>query len=111
VTVDVQSLHNITVVALDGELDGKTAPEVQDKVLPLVEPEIRILLDLSKVPYMSSAGLRMLLSIYRQVTGKKGRIVLVGVAEEIRDTMSVTGFLKFFLIHETIEAGAKALEG
>jgi len=111
VTVDVKSLRSVTVVSLDGELDGKSAPEVQEKVLPLVEPGGKILLDMSKVPYMSSAGLRMLLSIYRQVTGKKGGIVLAGVAEEIRDTMSVTGFLKFFLIHGTVEEGVKALEG
>ena len=38
----------------------------------LVEPGARFILDMAKVAYMSSAGLRMLLSVYRQVTGKKG---------------------------------------
>ncbi|MGO8692469.1 MAG: anti-sigma factor antagonist [Rectinemataceae bacterium] len=110
-TVNVKSLRGVTVVSLEGEIDGKTAPEVQERVLPLVEPGSKILLDMGKVPYMSSAGLRMLLSVYRQVTGKKGAIVLAGVEEDIRDTMSVTGFLKFFVIHETVESGVKALEG
>ena len=110
-TVDVKSLKGVTVVSLDGEVDGKTAPEVQEKILPLLEPGSKVLLDMSKVTYMSSAGLRMLLSVYRQVTAKKGSVVLAGVAEEIRDTMSVTGFLKFFLIHGSVEEGVKALEG
>jgi len=109
--VRVRAERKVMVVELAGELDGKTAPEVQEKVLPLIEPGAKVLLDMSEVPYMSSAGLRMLLSLYRQVTGKKGTVVLHGVADGIRDTMSVTGFLKFFVIHDTIEAGVKALEG
>ena len=59
---------------------------------------------------MSSAGLRMLLSTYRQVTSKNGRIVLVGLSEEIQDTMSVTGFLKFFTICTTLESGLATLK-
>ena len=50
---------------------------------------------MSGVEYMSSAGLRMLLSMYRQISRQNGGIVLVGLAEEIKDTMSVTGFLNF----------------
>ena len=108
--VRVRTIRKVMVVELDGELDGKTAPEVQEKVLPLIEPGAQVLLDMTDVPYMSSAGLRMLLSLYRQVTAKKGKVVLHGVADGIRDTMSVTGFLKFFVIHETVEAGVTALE-
>jgi anti-sigma B factor antagonist len=108
--VRVRTVRKITVIELEGELDGKTSAEVQEKVLPELQPAGKVLLDMSKVPYMSSAGLRMLLSIYRQVSAKKGNIVLAGVAEEIRDTMSVTGFLRFFVIHDTVEKGVKALE-
>ena len=109
--VNVKTVHMVMVVELTGELDGKTAPEVQEKVLPQIQDKAKVLLDMGKVPYMSSAGLRMLLSLYRQVTGKGGSIVLAGVAEEIRDTMSVTGFLKFFVIHATVEEGVTALGG
>ena len=44
-------------------------------------------MNMGGVPYMSSAGLRMLLLVYRQVMGKKGCVVLVGLNDEIRDTM------------------------
>ena len=55
---------------------------------------------------MSSAGLRMMLLIYRQVIGGGGRVVLVGLSEDIKDTMSVTGFLDFFTMHDHVDAGA-----
>ncbi len=109
--VNIRSIDDITVVAIEGALDAATAPIAQQQLLPLATAGCRILLDLTGVPYMSSAGLRMLLSTYRQLSGKDGRIVLVGVAEEIQDTMSVTGFINFFTLRATPEEGIAALKG
>jgi len=109
VDINIDTLDEITMVRLTGDIDGSTAPIAQGKILPLAAPNCRILLDMSKVPYMSSAGLRMLLSTYRQLAAKNGHIVLVGLSEEIQDTMSVTGFLKFFTTCTTVESGLEAL--
>ena len=108
--VNVVKAGAVNVVKLAGEIDGKTAPEIQEKVLSLVQPGVKVLLDMSGVPFMSSAGLRMLLSVYRQVTGTSGKVAITGVAEEIRDTMSVTGFLKFFVLAPSEKEGIEALE-
>jgi anti-sigma B factor antagonist len=98
-----------TIVAIDGEIDANSAPEAMERVLPLAQPGCRLVLDMRKVPYMSSAGLRMLLATYRQITGKDGKVVLVGVVEEIRDTMSATGFINFFTLKDTVEEALAAL--
>ncbi len=98
------------MVELAGDVDANTAPKVQEKVLPLAQPDSKILLDLSHVPYMSSAGLRMLLSLYRRASAQEGQLVLVGLSEDIQDTMSVTGFLDFFTTCETLESGLEALK-
>jgi anti-sigma B factor antagonist len=82
---------------------------VQQQVLPLAQPGAKILLDMTQVPYMSSAGLRMLLSLYRQVAAKDGQLVLVGLVEQIKDTMSITGFLDFFTTCDTLESGLQTL--
>lgn len=108
--ININTLEQITVVTLAGDIDASNAADVQKEVLPLVQAESRILMDMTKVPYMSSAGLRMLLSLYRQVTAKDGKVVLVGLSEEIRDTMSVTGFLDFFITCETVDSGLAVLK-
>lgn len=108
--IDIKTINQVTVVGLAGDIDANTAPAVQDKVLPIAESSQKILLDMFKVPYMSSAGLRMLLSLYRQVTAKDGRLVLVGLSEEIRDTMSITGFLDFFTTRDTVDEGLEVLK-
>jgi anti-sigma B factor antagonist len=107
--INVKTVGSASVVELSGDIDGSSAPAAQATILPLAGPSSHILLDMTKVPYMSSAGLRMLLSTYRQVTGKNGRIVLVGLSEDIQDTMSVTGFLKFFTTRDTVDAGLATL--
>jgi anti-sigma B factor antagonist len=107
--IEIKTEDDITLVELDGDIDANTAPTVQDKVLPIVESSSKILLNMTKVPYMSSAGLRTLLSLYRQVSAKDGKLVLVGLSEEITDTMSITGFLDFFTTCETEAEGLETL--
>jgi anti-sigma B factor antagonist len=107
--ITTATLDGATVVTVNGEIDANTAPEAQEKILPLASPGCRLVLDMTNVPYMSSAGLRILLATYRQISGGGGKVVLVGVAEEIKDTMSVTGFIKFFTLRDTVSEGVAAL--
>ena len=108
--INTRSIAGIKIVAIKGDIDANTAPKVTETVLPLVKPESKILVDMTEVPYMSSAGLRSLLSLYRQTTAKDGKIVLVGLSEDILDTMSVTGFLDFFTVRDTVESGLNSLQ-
>jgi anti-sigma B factor antagonist len=107
--ISVKSIGQVTVVEIAGDIDSNTAPQAQEQILPLAQQAARILLDMSGVEYMSSAGLRMLLSMYRQMSRQNGSMVLVGLSEEIKDTMSVTGFLNFFTTRDTVDEGLQAL--
>ncbi|MEM8502350.1 MAG: anti-sigma factor antagonist [Cyanobacteria bacterium P01_D01_bin.1] len=107
--INITTVDKIKVVAVSGDIDASTAPTAQQEILPVAQESEPILLDLTEVEYMSSAGLRVLLSVYRQVTAKDIPFVLVGLSEELQDTMSVTGFLDFFTICETQEAGLDQL--
>ncbi|MDX2272343.1 MAG: anti-sigma factor antagonist [Cyanobacteriota bacterium] len=108
--VRVKTVDQVTLVELEGEIDGKTAPMAQEKIVPLTQAGGKMLLDMTHVTYMSSAGLRVLLLLYRQMTSNNGQIALVGLSEDIKDTMSVTGFLKFFTISDTVDSGLAALQ-
>lgn len=107
--VNIKSKDGIVLVELEGSLDGKTAPEVQEQVVPGTAGYNKVILDLTKTEYISSAGLRILLLLYRQIKAKGGNIVLVGTKEEIKDVMSSTGLINFFLIADDIDAGMAVL--
>ena len=59
--IRVDAIGSVTVVAIAGDLDGSTAPRAQEEVLTLLGPGVKILLDLTTLDYMSSAGARLLL--------------------------------------------------
>lgn len=107
--IELEEIDGVTVATLFGELDGRTAPIVQEKLLALPQPNGKALLDMSGVSYISSAGLRALLMLYRQMAANDGRVALAGLTENIKDVMIVTGFLEFFDDYDTLEEGLAAL--
>jgi anti-sigma B factor antagonist len=107
--INVREERGITVLELSGELTGRSAPDAMERILEQARPEGAMILDMSRVPFMSSAGLRVLLIVHRRFTGADGRIVLVGVSEDIRDSMEFTGFLEFFTVRGSLEEGIAAL--
>lgn len=110
ITINIQALEDINIVVLNGDIDASTAPKVTKEVSPLITPNSKIMLDMTGVAYMSSAGLRTLLTIHRQAKLKEGKLVLVGLSEEVKDTMEVTGFLEHFQTTKDLEAGITALK-
>ena len=109
IQVDVSNQDETTVVAVTGAVDGGSAPGLQTQLLPLLQPGGALVLNLGGVNDMSSAGLRVLLLLYRQAMTGKGRVVLAGLAESIKDTMTITGFLKFFTVADNVEQALVAL--
>lgn len=107
--IETKTIDNVLVVSLTGEINGRNAPEVQDQLLPLAEPGRKLLLNMSGVSYMSSAGLRTLLMLYRQINNQSGCVVLSNLQEMIQEMMSVTGFLDFFTAFATETEGITAL--
>jgi anti-sigma B factor antagonist len=65
--------------------------------------------EMSGVQYMSSAGLRVLLSTHRQVASQSARLALSGLSADVNETMEATGFLQFFTVFETLDEGLAGL--
>jgi anti-sigma B factor antagonist len=89
---------DVTVITMDGPLDSSTAPGVQADLERLMPKGGTIVLDMSKMSYMSSAGLRILLLTYRKAQQTGTPIKLAGLPDDVREVMAVTGFLDFFTI-------------
>lgn len=105
-----QKIGEVTVVHLAGELTAQTKDEAEEKVLQLSAPGAKMILEMSGISFMGSAGLRMLVVLYRNINGRGGKIVLVGLSENLQSTMLVIGFLDLFQHYPTLGAGLAALE-
>ncbi len=78
-------------IALEGRLDTSSAPELEaalQKVLPGID---ELVFDFTNLEYVSSAGLRAILSAHKVMSGKKG-MTICGINELIQEVFEVTGF-------------------
>ena len=100
--VSVNTVKGATIVALEGDIDGSTAPVAQSQILEQIVSGQGLIVDMTQVAYMSSAGLRMLLSAHRSAAAKQASVLLVGLSEDLQDTMAATGFLDFFSTHASV---------
>lgn len=108
--VNERVVHAVTVVSLVGDLDARTAPAAQERLTGVLPVRTPVLLDLSGVGYISSAGLRTLLVTYRRAQGAGTPIALTGLSPTLWTVLSATGFLRFFHVVDSVPDGVAALQ-
>lgn len=84
-------------VALDGRLDTTTAPALEAFLKEHLSGVAELVLDFSQLEYISSAGLRVLLST-QKIMNKQGSMVLKNVNAEISEIFDITGFSEILTI-------------
>ncbi|MBR4342163.1 MAG: STAS domain-containing protein [Lachnospiraceae bacterium] len=78
-------------VALEGRLDTVTAPQLESEIKASLEGVTELTIDAKKLEYISSAGLRVLLSA-QKIMSKQGSMKVKNVSEEVNEIFEVTGF-------------------
>ena len=95
----------VRVLVLDGRLDTETAADLELTLQDLLGAgERHFLLELTRIGYVSSAGLRVLLSLAKQLDGGKGSLRLCGLSPAVRQVFDVAGFTKLFAIFPNRDA-------
>ena len=84
-------------IALEGRLDTTTAPELENELKTALDGVDDLVFDLKELAYISSAGLRVLLSA-QKIMNKQGKMVITGANEEIMEIFDVTGFVDILTI-------------
>jgi anti-anti-sigma factor len=110
--ITMEEKNECLYVSLDGKLDTLTSPELQPKLVSEIDRGFhKIILDFTKVDYISSAGLRVLLIAQKKVTPHGGSVVLLGINETLIELFEVSGFSHFFCFTETLDESLKYLKG
>lgn len=97
-----------TLVRVEGRIDGQTAPELETQTRGLLERgQVNVALDLARVGYVSSAGLRVFLTLFRGCQAQAGGFALVAPVAAVREVLEVSGFATVLNLVES-EAGLPA---
>lgn len=110
--VTLSQLGNAQVLSLGGRLDSEAAPEFERQCLKEINGDTRILiLDLSPLEYLSSAGLRTILSAGKTLQAKEGRLVLCVPKGQTRQIVEAVGFHKMFTVCANLDEAGKHVTG
>ena len=102
---------DVTIVALAGRLDAGATKAAEDGLNAVLGPGApHLAIDMSKLEYISSAGLRVLLVVAKKVQQAKGKVVLFGLASNVREVFSISGFDQIFSIEPDADAAVAAVK-
>lgn len=79
-------------VVLEGRLDTFTAPDLEKELSESIEGVKEVVLDLKALEYISSAGLRVLLSTQKKMNEAEGTMVVRNINDIVKEVFEVTGF-------------------
>ena len=99
------------VVAVRGEIDLFTAPELKATLTDAIEEgKLRIVVDLSETTFLDSTALGVLIGAIKRLRGRDGRMTIVNVDQNIAKTFEITGLDQIFTIRPTRDEAVAALD-
>ncbi|BDI31858.1 anti-sigma F factor antagonist [Capsulimonas corticalis] len=97
--IDVHNESAVATVLLRGELDAYSAPRLRQVLDPLIKAtDPAILVDLTALEYLDSAGLGVLVAALKQVTDRDGQFGVISPSPIVARVLQVTGLFKLFTI-------------
>ena len=107
--ISVKTVDEIKVLEFKGKLDTQTFPDAQDQLSELIDKgEMKILVNLEKLDYISSAGLRVLLVAAKQLKPGGGEIRICSLTDVVKEVFDISGFVTIFKV---FGSESEALEG
>lgn len=101
--------NGVAIFSLDGRVDSEGAVDLDLALQTAVtEEKYKIVLDMSQVRYINSAGLRTLADILTQTRENAGYLRLVDLNPKVARVFQIIGFDKFFDVYESVD---KAISG
>ena len=97
-----EKIYGIDLIKFKGELTNATAKKFSRSISKYIVQNCHIILDMSKCDFISNAGFRYLVLLDRDILSKWGKLVIIGLKEEIVETMNLTGFENIFSIYSSI---------
>ena len=101
----------VLVLGLVGRLDATNSKLFEDKILATIDGgEKQLVIDLSKLEYISSSGLRVFLLASKRLNPAGGKVVLCSLKEPVRQVFEIAGFSSILPIRNSQEEALKSLQ-
>ncbi len=100
---------NVTILKAEGKLDSMSSPELDKRLASMVESGTKkIVLDLSNLDYVSSAGLRVFLSAAKRLKQVQGKLELANLSAQVQQIFDIAGFETILPVFKTVNEAVEA---
>jgi anti-sigma B factor antagonist len=96
--VGVSRANGQVLVAVEGELDLATAPQLRDHLVEMSEEKVEVILDLTRLQFIDSTGLSVLVMAFNRARAAGGSIVLRHPSQSVLRVLEITGLVSVFTI-------------
>jgi len=98
------------VVSVTGRMDAVTSPDFEKEMDRWIEDgEILFVVDLKSLDYISSSGLRSILSIAKKLKARKGKILLASLKNVVKEVFEISGFSTIIPLYESLDTAMSDL--
>ena len=103
--VNIKKEEKALIVSVTGRMDAVSAPEFEKKLGDWMdEGETNFIIDFDGLDYISSSGLRSILSTSKKLKEKDGQILLSSLKNSVKEVFDISGFSSIIPIYESVEA-------
>ena len=103
-----EKVDDIYIYKLSGRLDSNTSIAFEEKIMQTIEGgSNHVIVDFENIEFLSSAGLRALLNITKDLNRRAGKIVLCSMAEYVREVFAISGFDTIMTIVSSLDGAIK----
>jgi anti-sigma B factor antagonist len=101
VNITINEQEGLQTVVLSGDLDNAASSQAERSLAPVFDrTDCDVLIDCTELNYISSSGLRILLNVYKHTRSNGHTSTLKGMAEEVEEVFSLSGFLQLFKVEK-----------
>jgi anti-sigma B factor antagonist len=104
-------INNIPVLSVSGKIDAVTSKDLEEALIRLIEEDKKhLVVNMEKVEFLSSSGLRVLMASLNKLKHKDGDLKLAALQPFVKDVFFMTGANRFFSIYPSQEEAIKSLQ-
>jgi len=109
-SVTVNEVNGYTVITVEAErLDVVNTNEMKESMMDVVDNgHHKVVIDLSKVTFVDSSGLSVIISLFKRLNALKGELILCGLGEQPKELLEITQLIRLFKVTDTCEEAVRS---
>lgn len=100
--VQVEEKGDVVVIRAQGRLDAASSPQLEKRINSIIDAgHFKLILNFAGIDYLSSAGMRLMLAVFKKLRHLEGKIVACCLNDEVMDVIKMAGFHQVLEIYST----------